>query len=184
MKRFYMALAGLTLAAVPGGGFTVPATGPATGLSPRPTMQRGPGCLGAGVRRARSPACPARSRAALRAASGGSVADDAGVVLNERAEMAIDVLSFDLDGTLWPTQEVVWAANDAMQSFLVRVPPPPPPPPSLRRPLPLPCSPFPAPSLTLSAPRCGLTVQNERYPGTPSAKDVQETMKAIRQVCE
>eukprot|EP00802_Teleaulax_amphioxeia_P009650 Tamp_09670.p1 GENE.Tamp_09670~~Tamp_09670.p1 ORF type:complete len:338 (-),score=52.12 Tamp_09670:1130-2044(-) len=54
--------------------------------------------------------------------------------------MAIDVLSFDLDGTLWPTQEVVWAANDAMQSFL-----------------------------------------NERYPGTPSAKDVQETMKAIRQ---
>ena len=124
MKRLYMALAGLTVAAVPGGGFTVPATGPATGLSPRPTMQRGPGCLGAGVRRARSPACPARSRAALRAASGGSVADDAGVVLNERAEMAIDVLSFDLDGTLWPTQEVVWAANDAMQSFLVRAPTP------------------------------------------------------------
>ena len=64
----------------------------------------------------------------------------AGVQLEETAAMDMRVLSFDLDGTLWPTQEVVWAANEKMAAFL-----------------------------------------NERYPGTPSAQDVQTAMKAIRQ---
>lgn len=43
---------------------------------------------------------------------------DAGVVLDEKRRMRIDTLSFDLDGTLWPTEEVVWAANDKMTEFL------------------------------------------------------------------
>lgn len=46
--------------------------------------------------------------------------EEAGVVFNEKGEMQIQTLSFDLDGTLWPTEEVVWAANDRMSQFLNR----------------------------------------------------------------
>jgi FMN hydrolase / 5-amino-6-(5-phospho-D-ribitylamino)uracil phosphatase len=142
MSRFtcvHVALCVVLIAASPANAFSAPGRAGLTfrcdhqilraAGAARTGCAKRPGCVRAG-------AAPRQARTFLRI-----VAEDAsGVVLNVRTEMAIDVLSFDLDGTLWPTEQVVRAANEEMQCFL-----------------------------------------NERYPGTPSAKDVQETMKAIRQ---
>jgi len=81
-------------------------------------------CFCMNVPRSSVASCAGRQASGCRPASallvGRSAVDGrAGVLLDEAERMErIDTLSFDLDGTLWPTEEVVWAANDRMSEFL------------------------------------------------------------------